>query len=90
MEKLFFILSLQFLLFKLQLQRVSVYSSALFLIFISLIARSIVIDRTDLKNLLQQSAKYKDCTRIVLSKGPIPMRFRRGVKDEFPCIIDMN
>jgi hypothetical protein len=55
-----------------------------------LIARSIVIDRTDLKNLLQQSAKYKDCTRIVLSKGPIPMRFRRGVKDEFPCIIEMN
>jgi hypothetical protein len=55
-----------------------------------LIGRTIVIDRTDLKNLLQQSAKYKDCTRIVLSKGPIPMRFRRGVKDEFPCVIEMN
>ena len=51
---------------------------------------TIVNDQANLRNLLRESAKLKDCTRRVLSKDPIPMRFRRETKSHFPCIIQMT
>lgn len=51
---------------------------------------TIVDDQTNLKDLLRASAKLKDCTRRVLSKDPIPMRFRRETKSHLPCVIQMT
>lgn len=56
----------------------------------SILGGTIVNDQANLRNLLRESAKLKDCTRRVLSKDPIPMRFRRETKSHFPCVIQMT